>query len=519
MNKLLAVVLLLVCVSAFADEEITDERSITFSIYGEAIFAPLVYRGDMHGEIIAERESGFGLGVGGGGWGGVGAGLAFGVFGTAPGGHLGFELEIRPSMSGGNFHISNNRANVWAQPNDWFRMVFGRYQWEEFQGRIDGIEGVVSGYGGGKNSIFQSVDSNIFGALFILTPPAFFPDALQGLTFFSSFGVSGWLNRNDNRTFAARANLFAEYIFSTPHLGLAYENHLGLARVQFIGSNYMWGRGIDWAAETGAGHVDPGGIMQLHAWFPARVREYSQLEMAVNLTFIPGFNLDIGLSLAFPVTVIAGDGGRGAMPIGPTYGRLGHRQRLAVIDNRRLAEELGDVWQPPSRVAAGALFDPANLPFSFHLQTMMEFGEQIAFSDGSPNFVRGLLFEAGLSTTYSFNDANSVTLNTAARIRQNDTFYGRLSPAFQALNEMAIASLNHNGRVDLGLAAFFTRDFRGGSVRTGVCATLPVGGDRYFWSSTDVIGHGGYRLHREHTDAYRLGNLVVMIPIIITLNF
>ena len=519
MNRVQSAILLLFVFLANSTLGAQGNERFHFKVYGEAVWAPLVYRGEMGGVISNMHDGGPGFGVGASGWNDVGAALGLELSGQAQNGTIGFELQTKPSIRSGSFQILNNRANIWTQPFEMLRMYFGLYQWYELQGKIGGIGGMVEGYGGDKDSIFQSVDSNEFGALFILTPPSIVPEFLQGLLFFSNFGISGYFWPNDTLSWAARTPDMAKYIFSTPQLGLAYQHEaFGLARIQYIASNYKWGGGNDWAAGSGGSNL--GSTSVIHAFYPARVREAAQLEFAVNVTAVPNINMDIGFGYSFPVTVVRNDATSATslqgVSVGPTFRELGFRYSLPAIDNRRLAENVGDIWQPPVRINAGITYDLPGSPFSWLFHTKIEFNEQISFSDGSDNFASGLKFEAGLGTYYTFSNGDVAQVNLGISARQNDSFNGRQGLEIYEL--MAINSINHNGRVDLGLGAYFTRKLGAGSILTGVGATLPVGGDRYFWSTDEVTGTGGDRLTKEHTDVHRRGNIIVIIPIIFTLE-
>ena len=512
---LITFTLLIASVSAAQDER----PLINFRVYGEAVWAPMVYRAEMGGDISHLHDGGAGFGVAASGWNDIGAALGFELTGASPTQSIGFEVQLKPSASNSAVNILNNRANIWIQPLEMLKVYFGLFQWYELQGKIDGIGGMY-GYGGGKDDIFQSVDSNIFGALFVLTPPSIVPDPLKGLMLFSNFGISGYFWTNDTMTWAARTPDMAKYIFSTPHLGIAYRHEsFGLARFQFIASNYKWGGGNDWAA--GSSSTFMGTTSTIHAFYPARVREAAQLELAVNLTSIPNFNFDIGFGFSLPVKVVGNDTTTAStatgVAVGPTFRELNFRLSLPAIDNRRLAENVGDLWQPPFKINAGVTYIPplSSLFFIFH--TRMSFGEQIAFSDGSDNFMGGFKFEAGLGTHYTIANVGTVNFDVSVAAKQNDRFNGR--SGLELYNELAVNSINHNGRVDLGLGAYFTRPLGFGSVVIGVGATLPMGGDRYFWSTDEVTAIGGNMLRQEHTDVHRKGNILVIVPIIFTLEF
>jgi len=123
-----------------------------------------------------------------------------------------------------------------------------------------------------------------------------------------------------------------------------------------------------------------------------------------------------------------------------------------------------------------------------------------------------------LASTHAIRNSFSVQFNIAALIKQNDSFYGRKTE-FDTYNNMAINSLLHNGRIDLGLGAYFIRTFGFNSIKAGICASLPAGGDRYNWSAENAAFFGGDMLKKEHADAYKKGNIIIAVPIIFTLNF
>jgi len=511
MNKnFLIVFLLLMPLCVLAAQE--ETRILNFSIGGEVTWVPFVYRADMDAEVSELRGEGPGMGVGS-----SGVGLNLGLTGKNSDGTAGLELRTRPNVNDNIFRVHDNVANIWLQPVDMFRVVFGMYQWNEMQGKV-----------GGEN-VFQGLGSDTFGTLFIIRPPSSVPDAFKGFTLYGSFGISGWLDSNNFSNFAARGDQFAKYVFSTPHAGIAYRNNaFGLARFQFIGSNYMWGTGMDWAARNTATNL--GGGLSIDAWLPSRVRTAAQLELAVNLTFIPNVNLDIGFNMPLPVTVVGLDGTvidpddpyvRG-MPVGPTFKDLGYRDKLPWIDNTQLATLVNDIWQPPFRVSAGITYKPGSFPdLNLEFVTKLEFGEYIWFFDGSETFKAGMNIEANLAASYIINSFNRIKFNSVLKSKLNDNFFGQ-TELNREQNEMAVKSINRNSRIDLELGGEWTRNFQNSSLTIGFRAALPVGGDRYFWSDegnwNDDDEKFYYMLRKEHTDAFRKGNLIITIPVIFSIQ-
>jgi len=539
----LSVVLLLVCGAFLAAQETGSSDStqlrfdeirnafpIKFEAYGKAVWAPFVYRGQGNVTDILNETQGNGPAFGSGsgpGWDNISAAVGLRIFGSDREQNYGFDLRLRavPVDSGadaGSINIRgyDNTAYLWARPleNDILKVQLGLYQWDDLRGTIGGVgdDGAVGGYGGNEDDIFQRVESDTFGALLVLRPPAGVPDALKGLTLFSSFGVSGGINAGSD-SFAAKTEKALQYIFSTPHAGIAYQHEaFGVARAQFIGSNYLWGNGEDWNTRT-VSYPWYGTTTNTHYWLPKAVRDASRIEVAVNVTRIPGVNLDIGFGYPLQVTVVSRDESTVAVPVGPLWQDLGYRPRATwTSSNNRIADSVGDVWQPPIHVAAAVEFKPKDLNFGFRFRVMAEFGEQVAFMDGSDNFKGGFLFEAGLQPEYTIERLGVVSLVTAIRVKQNDSYNGKKSATD---NELAITSLNHNGYIDLGLGAFFTKPFSGNSyIKTGVSATIPIGGDRYLWSSDRITGPSGVYFQREPTETFKKGNLVITVPIILEIN-
>jgi len=110
------------------------------------------------------------------------------------------------------------------------------------------------------------------------------------------------------------------------------------------------------------------------------------------------------------------------------------------------------------------------------------------------------------------------------RINQNDSFKGLKGEGLDTEASVTAAnSFSHNGVIDLGLGAFFSRPLtRNGKsyIKAGVSATLPLGGDRYNWSNSSLTVSGNPSANREFfypeaTEAYKKGNLIIAVPIIL----
>jgi hypothetical protein len=526
MKKRIAAViaLALVCAAALAAQEAGSPEALLsvdglkkimpfqFKAYGKAMWAPLVYRGDRDGEVDSTHGEGPGFGVGSGpGWDNIGAGVGIEIWGSNEAENIGFELRMRAEAGNGNIYANDNMAYLWARPFDQvLKIQLGMYRWDELRGKVGGIGEVVGDYGGDEDSIFQRLESDTFGAMFIVTPPPFVPDFLQGLMLFSSFGVSGGLDPSET-AFAAATEKALEYIFSTPHTGIAYKNNaFGLARFQFIASRYHWGEGEDWFPMQTQNNVLGYSAIGKY-YYPSHSGDAARLELAANITCFPNINLDLGFGLPFPVKVVANDDGN-AQKTGPLYRELGYRVKDSVYTNNNLADEAGDVWQPPLRVAAGLDFNLPNFGLGFRFRAKVEFGEQVSFADGSDTFKGGLDLEFGFEPSYTFGKAGVLTLDAALRANQNDSFNGKEN--LSSFNTTAKDSLSHNGVIDLGLGAFFRRDFsKGCYIKAGVSATLPLGGDRYDWSPD-----GAADADIETRGAFKRGQLIIAIPIIIEMN-
>lgn len=519
-------ILLLACVAAIAAQETAlgmdtgGKQLFAFSMYGEAIWAPFVYKGG-NTDVSEMQGAGAGMGVGASGWGGNGAMVGFMVTGQSPNGAIGAELRMSPQVSDGTFRVLDNDAYIWIRPFDMLKVQFGMYRWDDIRGQVGHSDSPAGGYGATEDDIFQHVQSNSYGTLIFLMPPSTAPDAIKGLKLFGSFGVSGWLDTNSPASYAARSGKLAEYIFSTPHAGLAYRNEaFGMARFQFIGSTYKWGQGTDWATITTPSNYNT--VKETHGYFPGNASEAARMEFAVNVTRIPNMNLDIGFGIPFPVTVVAKDNGttdRG-MPVGPTYLDAGSRQLFGWANTNYLADTVGDKWQPPMKIALALDYKMDELGLGAVLRGKMEFGEQIAFAKGFPNYKGGLQYEVSLEPRYTIMDIGIVSLNLAVKVQQNSTFEGK-DISFDTYNTMNTYSISHNGTVDAGLGLFFTRMLFGNSsyVKVGVCANLPVGGDRYNWSTDTVTDTAGDRLTKQYAQAFMKTNLIVMIPVIAEISF
>jgi hypothetical protein len=497
----------------FNIDGVKKEIPFHFRAYGKAVWAPLVYRGDRDGVVNTTHGEGPGIGVGSGpGWDNIGAAVGLDAWGSNGAENIGFELRLRAKAGDGDVYAGDNMAYLWARPFDQvLKIQFGMYRWDELRGKVGGIGEVVGGYGGDEDSIFQRLESDTFGALFIVTPPSFAPAALQGLTLFGSFGVSGGLDPAES-AFAAATERALGYIFSTPHAGIAYKNDaFGLARLQFIAGRYHWGEGEDWFSMQTQNNV-LGYFANGKYYYPSHSGDAARLELAANITCLPNLNLDLGFGLPLTVKVLAKDNGE-AQKTGPLYRDLGYRTiGDSVYNNNYLADDPGDVWQPPMRVAAGLDFKLPDTGLGFRFRAKVEFGEQVAFADGSDTFRGGLDLEFGLEPSYAIGKAGALLLDAALRVNQNDSFNGKKN--LTTNNTAAKDSLSHNGVIDLGLGVFFRRDFGGnGYIKAGVSATLPLGGDRYEWSPD-----GASDADIEARKAFKEGQMIITVPIIIEMN-
>lgn len=525
-----ALALAFACAAALAAQE-TGSRDPLFNIegiktalpfqfraYGKAMWAPLVYRGDADGAVISSHGEGPGIGVGSGpGWENIGAAVGIETWGSNREENIGFELRMRAQAGTGTVYANDNMAYLWARPFDQvLKVLMGMYRWDDLRGKIGGIGEVAGGYGGDEDSIFQRLESDTFGAMFILTPPSIAPAPLQGLMLFSSFGVSGGLDPEETE-FAAATEKALNYIFSTPHAGIAYRHEaFGLARLQFIASNYHWGNAGDWYNTIMSGNTGSTSNANIH--YPSQARTAARLELAANITCLPNINLDLGFGLGLPVKVAANFYNNDPMKVGPSYKELGYRPNDTNYTSGYLADEVGDVWQPPMRIAAGMDFKLPEWNLGFRFRAKAEFGEQVAFADGSSTFKGGLDLEFGLEPSYTIGNAGVVLLDVALRANQNDSFNGKKN--LGANNDLAVDSLNHNGVVDLGLGAFFRRDFnRDCYIKAGVSATLPLGGDRYqwAWAAGDATGLGEL-MGPKAQEAFKQGELIIAVPIIIEMT-
>ncbi|MCL2044030.1 MAG: hypothetical protein FWG89_07825 [Treponema sp.] len=554
MKKIIAlcIIAILCCgVVLTAQEETTGEYTpIQFSAYARALWAPLVYRGRAIREDLSNKDvDGPGYGVGGGpGWeNNISAAVGLRIFGNDPSGNIGFDLSLRAvppnrSASSTSHWIDgiDRNAHIWARPflSNALRIQFGMFQWNEMEGRIGGVGDVAGGYGGGEGDIFRGVHSaDALGALFVIKPEYFGISALQGLTLFTSFGVSGGIDGLTDwkgRDFSAQAKEALEVVYSTPHVGIGYENDaFGFARAQFIASNYHWGKGLDDRDEYARMLYYPwyGTTEQTLFWLPAQAREAHVIQAAVNLTMLShmGINLDIGVGIPFSREVVM----RGVTPmgVGPKWEERGNRSQIGSFVERDnlMAGSPGDVWQPAYNIALGADWTPEGSDFGLRFRTRMEFGEQFAFAESEEHnkndrYRTGLIFELGLEPRYTFVNVGTVALALGLKVETKDeynnskTFASPLDPTRHLIITRTL-SAEHKSRIDLGLGAFFTRPFSAGNfIKVGIAANLPLGGDRYTWSDDDLPIIGAETFWTNTTEAYKKLNTYFSVPIILELN-
>ena len=532
-------------------QEYRELIPIKFQLRAEGVWAPFVFRGYgdlsqeglLQDDPLSPRSGSWGpnYGVGGGPGNDIRALTSFRLWGTDPTQRVGLDISIRGDI-GLN---ADTMSYVWAWPfREVLRVFFGQYNWTEMQGRIDGIGSFVGNYGiSGADRIFQPVASDLFGALFIFTPPSIAPSWIQGLMAYVNFGVTGRLDPATGQYlhFAARSPEALKQIFSTPHTGIGYRHDsLGMVRIQYIASTYMWGGGFDYAKRV-VSYPWYGTSLNTFFYPPRRAQTEARLEMALNITAVSGINMDMGFSLPFAVTVRNNDDGiiQGTTStphetmLGPSWVTdLGWRgRRNSWSGDLRMASTIGDVWRAPTRIAFGMDFRPQDLSeLGIRFVTQLEFGEEIAFVDGSPNYKAGFKWQLGVQPSYLFS-FGSLAMNVGFRFHQNDHFRQPAdldnSNFTLSAHDMAIAeaSLRHNGIFDLGLGLFFTKTIvPGASFRVGIAMSIPVGGDRYNWSTDDPDSIGLevpediVYFGRDFTDRFKQGNFVIIIPIVLSVT-
>jgi hypothetical protein len=361
------------------------------------------------------------------------------------------------------------------------KMKFGMYRFDDFRGRIAGISELTGAFTGDEDTIFQRCESDGFGALFLLRAPQTAPAFLIPLRTFASFGVTGEVDSSSGE-FAALTPRGWAYILATPHIGIGYDfEDTGFLRAQFIGSNYKWGHGDDWYN---------GGTY----WFPSHVNESARLETAFNLTGVKDLMLDAGIAVPFAVTVMKTDTGT-VMGVGPTLKELG--VRTGNRQDNKIAAAEGDLYQPPMAVVIGAEYDLGDVGLRGRLK--LNFGEHVAFDSGAPAFTGGFDIETGIEPSYKFS-FGTVAADIAVKIKSNDTL---------ASDE----TISHNGTFDLGLGAWFIREFGYGiTFKCGIGANVPVLGDGYYWTPN------GTKAQKQEKEAYMKSNQLITIPLILTVN-
>jgi len=484
---------------------------LNISVWGETRWAPVVYKGDADGKIDdaigayqAGDLDGAGAGMGSGpGYDSIGGALGFAISGANKARTGGFELNIGVKSASGDgpvLYAKDNTAYLWLSPVNFLRAQFGMYRYDGFRGQAGGINEEIGGWGGDEDTIFQRAESDEFGALFLFSGAEKWPKFVKPLRAFLSLGVTGELDE-DSDVFAALTEKGLAYILASPHAGLGYDiENLFFIRAQYIGSKYTFGHGTDTFNGSQRGSF----------WFPSHVNEAARVEAAVNIKAVKNLNLDIGVSVPSSVTVQKNDYGT-VMTLGPTFGDLGPTLTGSRVDVK-IAEAEGDVWQPPLKAALGADFTAGK--FSLRCRASVETGESVQFYAGGPDYKAGLCLEGGFEPAYNIGFCKLLA-DFSLRYKANDTLdntqRGTNATASALANENQLVT--HNGKIDVGLGAWFWKDFTGGvTLKAGVTTNIPVGGDGYYWTANGTDDQIAVR------KAYRLSQFLVEVPVILTVS-
>ena len=481
----LALVLLLTVVVTGFSQNSGWIDFINFGFWGQATWAPFVYRGDADGEIDGRAEDGPGIGVGSGpAWDDIGAGIGLYAASRKEGYNAGFVLNMwmaSGSSLGPVLIGSDSNAYLWARPLSMLYMRFGLFRYEDFRGRVEGITYLP--FCGDADTIFQRSESSNFGALIVLTPPPNSPSWLLPLKIFANFGVTGSLNTGSS-TYAALTTKGLRYIFASPHAGIGYDlENILFARFQFIGSNYIYGQGIDFYNNASL-------------WFPAYARYNAKMEFAVNVSAINNLKFDAGFGFSMPRRVMKDDLGS-IRRLGPTFrdlGDLNNTQRDSQIANNE-----GDTYQPPHVITLAAGYTWNDWYFLGRMRLL--FGERVVFDDAvsRDDFIGGFKLEAGIEPFYDFGPFK-LSLPVGINFRANDTLPGN-------------NAVSNNGTVDINIGAWFHQQLNSFFWLTaGINATLPLTGDGYYWTPN------GTESQMRDKEAFKNGRLHITVPITFTMS-
>jgi len=551
-------------------EEIRNELPVRFSLYANGIYAPFLYRGygDLSPEGLTqhpdftERSPAWGpaYGAGSGGGANYGALMGFEMWGRDRTDRFGVNLNINASSNrGGGINLSGNdlTANLWAKPfGDIFEMYMGLYFWDELQNRREGADrfmvergyirenDMTEGMGAvmgnyGNTAVFDRVESaNTLGLLLLFAPPSTVPDWARGFKAFINLGSSGGIDPAFNRfrDFGANTKNNWKHVFTRPHVGIAYSHDaFGMVRFQFMGSNYLYGEGLDRRFD---GQQSP------WIFLPRNVGASPRVQGALNITAIPNVFIDVGISYPFPVTVKYQDTGEKEAGVtnnklGPAWLDIGWRgkETMQHINRAHMADNPGDIWYALKRISADIDIKGTGfgLPaFNLRLSGFFEFGGGVAFETGAESYQMGNRFHIGVQPQYDFDRVGLFTANVSLRLQQNDKFPGNadkpwdISGQLLTPSELNIArnSFNHNGIIDLGIGAFFTRQITpGAKFKTGIAMTIPVGGDRYTWSNDNIGSELGLSqedavfFSSDVTERVKQGNMLIAIPFIFNMRY
>jgi len=270
-------------------------------------------------------------------------------------------------------------------------------------------------------------------------------------------------------------------------------------------------------------------------YLPRRTSNEKRLETALNLNIIPKVDFDIGFSYPLPINVVLDDSGKDEYTqIGPKwYHEMGWRGAIPTMGGEiQVGRQPGDIWYAYKSLGAGFGFRIDKLPdFGIGISANIEFGSGVDYVNGIDNFKIGNVYNFGVSPSYNFPNVGRVRFGANLRIKQNDSFGGEMldntgAPMFPEV-AMVIAnySFNHNGTMDLRLDASFERQLLPGlRFSIAVNTNIPVGGDRYKWSSNDPdelglqIPSDIIYFRDEVTERYKKASTWLSIPISININ-
>ncbi|MDR3337666.1 MAG: hypothetical protein LBT16_10725 [Treponema sp.] len=466
MRKFCIIPVLCACITGnvFAD--------YNFSFYGRGVFTPLAISGEDSSVSAATTT-----------WdNNARPRIGFTLLASNAADTIGMNAHL---LWDGSDSVVGDNAYVWTEPFNWVRLIIGKFEIDDFRGRIGATEfasWILPEGAKDEDAVFYRFKASA-GAFLALKPLAWLDSKWNGLTLAAAVGS----NLSGERAFQNIAGWSAADVYKSIQAGLSYRfPDIGFARLQFIGNN----RGVfieDYL------YKDNDVVLRLADGLSAN-RDADVIEAAFLYDRINGLKAEAGIKipLEYFTDLPTYQYYPGIFPTSPlTTGSIAGNDKLTI--------------QLPCSAVVGASYDWNN-KLNVLARVDISFGG-LYIREGEHTITTGLDMRALLGVYYRVLDSVRIGLDFGYNHHELDSIKeGYAKTEYIGSRTVDVAT---SERTDIGFAPWVALDLGGGVIKIGAAVMIPSS-ER--WNYNPAYGGDGWR--QTYT-----GEPIISFPISVTYSF